>query len=56
MTLPPEFRKQMVVNPDDHYAHNNLGNVAARLRDKCSEAIPEPYSQGLPSVPTKPNL
>ena len=47
-----QFHKQIVVNPDDHYAHNNLG-MLLRDQKKCSEAIPE-LQKGLAISPNKP--
>ena len=35
-----QFRKQMVVNPEDHYAHRNLG-MMLRDQHQCKEAMPE---------------
>ncbi|MGA7220521.1 MAG: hypothetical protein WBX38_19555 [Candidatus Sulfotelmatobacter sp.] len=46
-----QFRKQIVINPQDHYAHANLGEM---LRDqkKCAEAMPE-LEKALAIAPNK---
>ena len=47
-----QFSKQIIINPQDHYAHRNLG-MMLRDQKKCSDAMPE-LQKALAITPNHP--